>query len=138
MTYQDVYKAWQADPEEFWMTAAEAIDWVQKPSKALWDDAAPLYEWYKDASVNTCYNAVDRHVLAGRGDQTAIIYDSPITGRKQEITFAQLKDRVSALAGALREKGVEKGDRVIIYMPMIPEALDAMLCLLYTSDAADE
>ncbi|MXU66111.1 propionate-CoA ligase PrpE [Oceanomicrobium pacificus] len=127
MSYQTLYAAWKADPEAFWMQAAEAIDWVEKPTRALFDDKAPLYEWFADAKVNTCYNAVDRHVEAGRGDQTAIIYDSPVTHTKQEITFSELRDRVAQLAGALRARGVEKGDRVIIYMPMVPEALEAML-----------
>ncbi|WP_300548936.1 propionate-CoA ligase PrpE [Roseovarius sp.] len=127
MGYKEVYEAWQQDPDAFWMQAAEAIDWVEKPSKALFDDNAPLYEWFKDAQVNTCYNAVDRHVEAGNGARTAIIYDSPITGIKQKISYAQLRSRVARLAGALRARGVEKGDRVIIYMPMVPEALEAML-----------
>lgn len=127
MAYQDVYQGWQSDPEGFWMQAAEAIDWVQKPSKALFDDKAPLYEWFRDGQVNTCWNAVDRHVEAGRGDQLAIIHDSPVTHSTKGITYRELQARVASLAGALRAKGVEKGDRVIIYMPMIPEALEAML-----------
>ncbi|WP_414674076.1 AMP-binding protein [Maritimibacter sp. UBA3975] len=109
------------------MDAAEAIDWDRKPSKALFDLGNDLYEWFSDGMVNTCYNAVDRHVDAGRGDQTAIIYDSPITGAKDKITFAELQDRVARLAGGLAAKGVTKGDRVIIYMPMVPEAVIAML-----------
>ncbi|MEL6508642.1 MAG: propionate-CoA ligase PrpE [Pseudomonadota bacterium] len=127
MTYAAVYQSWKDDPEAFWMQAAEAIDWTQKPSKALFDDNAPLYQWYVDGKVNTCWNAVDRHVQAGRGDQTAIIYDSPITHTKHEITYAELQTRVASLAGALRAKGIGKGDRVLIYMPMVPEALEAML-----------
>jgi len=127
MSYREVYEAWQADPEDFWLDAAQAIDWDTPPTQALDDSRAPLYEWFKDGMVNTCYNAVDRHVEAGRGDQVAIIYDSPITHTKHEITFAELRARVASLAGALRAKGVEKGDRVIIYMPMVPEALEAML-----------
>ncbi|WP_374634794.1 propionyl-CoA synthetase [Paracoccus sp. (in: a-proteobacteria)] len=127
MGYRDTYAAWQADPEGFWMQAAEAIDWQQKPSKALFDENAPIYEWFADGMVNTCWNAVDRHVLAGRGDQIAIMHESPITLSTKGITYKQLQDRVASLAGALRAKGIEKGDRVIIYMPMIPEALEAML-----------
>ncbi|WP_424969365.1 propionate-CoA ligase PrpE [Dinoroseobacter sp. S76] len=127
MTYANTYAAWKSDPEGFWMDAAQAIDWVTPPSKALNDENAPLYEWFTDAEVNTCYNAVDRHVEAGNGDRVAIIYDSPVTHTKQEITFAELQERVSMLAGALRAKGVEKGDRVLIYMPMVPQALEAML-----------
>ncbi|MCT8161546.1 propionyl-CoA synthetase [Pseudoruegeria sp. SHC-113] len=127
MSYQSTYDQWKSDPEAFWMKAAEEISWFKKPSKALFSANAPLYEWFSDAEVNTCYNAVDRHVEAGRGDQTAIIYDSPVTHTKHTISFAELKERVASLAGALRAKGVEKGDRVVIYMPMVPEALEAML-----------
>jgi propionyl-CoA synthetase len=126
-TYKEVYASWQADPEGFWMEAAEAIDWDKKPSKALFEVGDNLYEWFADGMVNTCYNAVDRHVEAGKGDQVAIIYDSPITGAKDKITYAELQDRVARLAGGLAAKGVTKGDRVIIYMPMVPEALIAML-----------
>ena len=127
MTYAAVYDAWKNDPEGFWMDQAKAIDWVTPPTKALDDSKAPLYRWFTDAEVNTCYNAVDRHVENGRGEQTAIIYDSPVTNTKSKISYAELQTRVASLAGALRAKGVEKGDRVIIYMPMIPEALEAML-----------
>ncbi|WP_299937525.1 propionate-CoA ligase PrpE [uncultured Pelagimonas sp.] len=127
MGYQEVYDSWKSDPEGFWMDAANAIDWDKKPSKALSDLGDDMYEWFADGMVNTCYNAVDRHVENGRGEQTAIIYDSPITHTKREITYVELRNRVANLAGALRAKGVEKGDRVIIYMPMIPEALEAML-----------
>lgn len=125
--YKALYDGWKADPEAFWMKAAEAIDWDEKPSKALFDKGDNLYEWFADAKCNTCYNAVDRHVEAGRGEQTAIIYDSPITHTKREISYVELRNRVATLAGALRAKGIEKGDRVIIYMPMVPEALEAML-----------
>ncbi|MEP4035748.1 propionate-CoA ligase PrpE [Pseudophaeobacter sp.] len=127
MSYKEIYANWKADPEAFWMQAAEAIDWVEAPTKALTDKGEGLYEWFADTKVNTCYNAVDRHVEAGRGEQTAIIYDSPITHTKREISYVELRNRVANLAGALRAKGIEKGDRVIIYMPMIPEALEAML-----------
>ncbi|MBU2944156.1 propionate-CoA ligase PrpE [Shimia thalassica] len=127
MAYKDVYEGWKQDPEGFWMDAAQAIDWVEAPSKALFEKGDNMYEWFADAKVNTCWNAVDRHVEAGRGEQTAIIYDSPITHTKRAISFVELRNRVASLAGALRAKGVEKGDRVIIYMPMIPEALEAML-----------
>ena len=127
MAYRDVYEAAKVDPESFWMTAAEAIDWVRKPSRALFSDNAPLYEWFVDGEVNTCWNAVDRHVEAGHGDRVAIIHDSPVTGTVHRITYAELRDRVATLAGALRARGVQKGDRVLIYMPMVPEALEAML-----------
>ena len=127
MSYKKVYNSWKNDPEAFWMTAADAIDWVTKPSKALFTDRAPFYEWFSDSEVNTCYNAVDRHVLNGRGDQKAIIYDSPMTGTKYSITFSELLGKVAVLAGALKNKGISKGDRVIIYMPMIPEGIISML-----------
>ena len=127
MGYSDIYAKWKTDPEGFWMDAAGAIDWVEKPASALNASRAPLYEWFTDARVNTCWNAVDRHVKAGRGKQPAIIHDSPVTGTKHVISYAELQDRVSRLAGALRARGITKGDRVIIYMPMVPEALEAML-----------
>ncbi|MGL4310474.1 MAG: propionate-CoA ligase PrpE [Paracoccaceae bacterium] len=127
MTYREVYSSWQSDPQGFWMQAASGIDWIKPPSKALDDSRAPLYEWFPDGMVNTCWNAVDRHVQAGRGNQLAIIHDSPITHSSRGITYAELQKRVASLAGALRAKGVQKGDRVIIYMPMIPESLEAML-----------
>ncbi|MBC7146658.1 MAG: propionyl-CoA synthetase [Thioclava marina] len=127
MGYKEVYSAWQADPDKFWMDAAEKIDWDTKPSKALFDGNAPFYEWFSDGLVNTCWNAVDRHVEEGRGDQIAIMHESPITHSTKGITYKELQTRVASLAGALKMRGVEKGDRVIIYMPMIPEALEAML-----------
>ncbi len=127
MSYKDIYEAAQADPEKFWMEQAEKIDWIRKPTKALFDDRAPFYEWFRDGVVNTCYNAVDRHVEQGRGDQAAIIYDSPITGTKDMVTFAQLQEQTARLGGALQRQGIKKGDRVIIYMPMVPQALVAML-----------
>lgn len=126
MAYRDVYDAWRLDPEGFWMEAARQIDWERAPSRA-WFDQGPVGEWFSDALVNTCWNAVDRHVEAGRGDQPAIIHDSPITGTSRCLSFKELRDRVARLAGALRAGGVGKGDRVIIYMPMVPEALEAML-----------
>ncbi|MCB6178197.1 propionyl-CoA synthetase [Rhodobacter sp. Har01] len=127
MGYAEIYARWKTDPEGFWMDAAGAIDWVRKPTTALNDSRAPLYEWFTDGVANACWNAVDRHVLAGRGAQLAIIHDSPVTHLRKGITYKELQARVASLAGALRAKGVEKGDRVIIYMPMIPEALEAML-----------
>ena len=127
MGYAEVYKAAQDNPEAFWLEQAQAIDWITPPEKALFDKGNDLYEWFADAQVNGCYNAVDRHVENGRADQAAIIHDSPITGTKQTITYAELQTRVAALAGALVARGVTKGDRVIIYMPMVPEALEAML-----------
>ncbi|MBA3324988.1 MAG: AMP-binding protein [Rhodobacteraceae bacterium] len=127
MSYRDAYTGWKADPEGFWMRAAEAIDWIRPPSRALDASRAPLYGWYDDALCNVCWNAVDRHVEAGHGDRIAIIYDSPVTGAKGATSYAALRDQVARLAGALAARGVGKGDRVIVYMPMIPEALVAML-----------
>jgi len=127
MRYADLHQWSIADPNGFWMEQAKAIDWVEAPKRALFDERAPIFEWFKDARVNTCWNAIDRHVAAGRGGQTAIIYDSPVTHTKQTITYSELLERVSMLAGALKARGVEKGDRVVIYMPMIPQALEAML-----------
>ncbi len=127
MSYAEVYAAAANDPEGFWAVQAEAIDWVKPASKALWDENAPLYEWFKDAKVNTCWNAVDRHVEAGNGDRTALIYDSPVTDTISKTSYLELRDQTAALAGALQAKGVVAGDRVIIYMPMIPQAIVAML-----------
>jgi propionyl-CoA synthetase len=127
MTYADVYAGWQADPEGFWLRAAEAIDWTTPPPRALNADRAPLYEWFTEGQVNTCWNAVDRHVLAGRGEQAAIIHDSPLTGTKTVISYGDLQARAARFAGVLAAQGVGLGDRVVIYMPMIPEALVAML-----------
>ncbi|MDO5103702.1 MAG: propionyl-CoA synthetase [Lautropia sp.] len=127
MPYAETYRAWQNDPENFWMKASQAIDWVQPPSHALFDQNPPFYEWFSDGQLNMCWNCVDRHVENGRGDQVAIVHESPVTLSTKGITFAQLQKRVATLAGALRAKGIGKGDRVIIYMPMIPEAIEAML-----------
>ncbi|MBC6436838.1 MAG: propionyl-CoA synthetase [Rhodobacteraceae bacterium] len=127
MSYAEVYGTAMADPDGFWLTAAQGVDWDTPPSKALFTDNAPLYEWFADGRLNGCWNAVDRHVQAGHGDRVAIIHDSPVTRTRHAITYAELQTRVATLAGALRARGVEKGDRVIIYMPMIPEVLEAML-----------
>jgi propionyl-CoA synthetase len=126
-TYADVYNAWQDDPEGFWLKAAEEIDWIKAPSKGLDDSDAPFYRWFRDAICNTCWNAVDRHVENGRADQNAIIYDSPVTATKRMITYDELKGLVPNLAGALAARCAIKGDCVIIYMPMIPEAVISML-----------
>jgi propionyl-CoA synthetase len=127
MSYASVYEGWKANPEAFWLEAARGIDWDRFPSKALNDANAPFYTWFDDGLVNTCFNAVDRHVVAGNGEQVAIIHDSPITDSITKITYAELQTRVALLAGALRAQGVAKGDRVIIYMPMVPQAIEAML-----------
>ena len=127
MSYADVYKSWKADPEKFWMELAKAVDWKVPPKKALSDSTPPFFHWFEDGIANTCYNAVDRHVLSGLGQKTAIIYDSPVTNSKKSLTFEELKNKVSLLGGALKLRGVKKGDRVIIYMPMVLEAIIAML-----------
>ena len=115
------------NPEEFWAEAAENITWYKKYNRVLDSSNPPFYKWFKGGKMNTCYNAVDRHVENGRGDQTAIIYDSPVTQSITKISYRELLDKVAAFAGALKSQGVEKGDTVIIYMPMIPEAAVAML-----------
>ncbi|MEM8824822.1 MAG: AMP-binding protein, partial [Pseudomonadota bacterium] len=123
-------RAWQRakdDPEGFWMEEARRIDWDRMPSSALQDVGGPVPVWFADGMLNGCHNAVDRHVAAGHGDRVAIIYDSPVTDTVAKITYAELQDRVARLAGALAAKGVGKGDRVIVYMPMVPEAVEAML-----------
>ena len=127
MAYSDIYEGWQSDPEGFWMEAAKAIDWIKPPSFALDNTKAPLFEWFTDSQVNTCYNALDRHVENGRADQIAIIYDSPITGTKKNISYRDLFAQTAQMAGALSANGIRKGDRIIIYMPMIPETIVAML-----------
>jgi len=125
--YYETYAAWQRDPEAFWAEAAKAIDWFT-PWEKVFDAEAGVYgRWFAGATCNTCHNAVDRHVASGRADQLALIYDSPITGAQKSFTFAELKAEVVALAAVLRGQGVGKGDRVIIYMPMVPEAVFAML-----------
>jgi propionyl-CoA synthetase len=125
--YADAFRRSLADPDGFWGDAAAAIDWYEQPAAALDASAAPFYRWFPGGVLNTCFNAVDRHVSAGRGGQAAIIYDSPVTASCRRITFSELQSEVAALAGALRGLGVGKGDRVVIYMPMIPEAVMAML-----------
>ncbi len=125
--YQAAYDASASNPEEFWMNAAGAVDWITPPTSALDDSGAPVFRWFPGAELNTCYNAVDRHVLAGRGDQTAVIYDSAMTGVKDRFTYSELLEEVKAFAGVLAAQGVSKGDRVIIYLPMIPQAIVAML-----------
>jgi propionyl-CoA synthetase len=115
------------DPDGFWLQAADAIDWTQRPTRALDSSRAPLHRWFPDGELNTAYNALDRHVESGRGDQAALVYDSPVTGTVRRYTYRQLRDEVARFAGALAALGVGKGDRVIIYLPMVPEAAVAML-----------
>ena len=116
-----------ADPQGFWAKAAEDIAWITPPKQILDDAKPPFYRWFAGGEVNGCYNAVDRHVEAGRGDQNALIYDSPVTDSKRQITYAELQDQVARCAGMLRAHHVGYGDRVIIYMPMVPEAVIGML-----------
>jgi len=125
--YQEVYQRSIQDAEGFWSEVSSDIFRYKKPSKILNSDNPPFYKWFQDGATNTCYNAVDLHVKNGKGEKIAIIYDSPITNSQKKITYAQLKDQVSIFAGALVNQGIKKGDRVIIYMPMIPEAAIAML-----------
>ncbi len=127
MGYDEIYRRSQEDPEGFWADAAAAIEWDKTWDTVLDASAAPIYRWFSGAELNTCYNALDRHVAAGRGSSTALIYDSPVTGTKDSFTYAELTERVARFAGALRSQGVERGDRVIIYMPMIPETVIGML-----------
>jgi propionyl-CoA synthetase len=127
MSYREIYHRSMADPEGFWAEAAQALHWDQPWQQVLDQSNPPFYRWFAGGRLNTCYNAVDRHVENGRGEQAAIIYDSPVTDSKETITYRQLQGRVARFAGALLQLGVETGDRVIIYMPMVPEALIAML-----------
>ncbi len=125
--YNQTYSQWHSDPEAYWKTQAEAIHWYRKPD-VVFDGAAGVYgRWFPDAETNTCYNCLDRHVEAGRGDQKAVIYDSPMTGAKQSFTYAEVLKEVEAVAAAIAALGIGKGDRVIIYMPMIPQAVFSML-----------
>ncbi len=125
--FDDMHARSLSDPEGFWGDAAKEITWFKPWDKVLDDSAAPFYRWFVGGELNTCYNAVDRHVEDGRGQQAAIIYDSPVTQTVQTITYAELQDQVARFAGVLRDQGVTKGDRVLLYMPMIPQSVVAML-----------
>jgi propionyl-CoA synthetase len=125
--YRQAYERSLRDPEGFWRDAAEAIDWDSPPDRVLDDSAAPIYRWFPDARLNTCHNALDRHVAAGRGEQPALIHDSPVTGQLRTYTYRELRDEVALFAGALRRLGVGPGDRVVIYLAMVPAAVIAML-----------
>ena len=127
MSYDEVYQRSLSDPEGFWGEAAQAIHWDKPWDKVLDASRPPFYRWFAGGMLNTCYNAIDRHVEAGRGDQIAIIHDSPVTQSQRKISYAELQDLVSRFAGVLTSLGVTKGDRVIVYMPMVPEAAIAML-----------
>ena len=126
-SYQLIYQQSIDDPDGFWAAAADQLHWYKKWDRVIDMQAKPVPRWFEGGEINTCYNAVDRHVESGLGDQTAIIYDSPITNQQTKISYAELLDQVSRFAGVLKKHGAGKGDRVIIYMPMIPEAAIAML-----------
>src|SRR5207244_7562507 len=125
--YAETYRRSIERPEEFWAAAADAIDWEQRWDRVLDASRPPFFRWFPGARLNTCWNAVDRHVAAGRGERTALIWDSPVTGQIRHFTYRELRDEVARLAGALGSLGVVKGDRVLIYMPMVLEAAMAML-----------
>ncbi len=125
--YRELFNASLQDPAAFWADAAKAVTWTREPQQILDEENPPFYRWFPDAELNTCANALDRHVADGRGDQAALIYDSPVTGTKRSYTYRELLDQTARFAGALRGLGVATGDRVVIYMPMIPEAVIAML-----------
>jgi propionyl-CoA synthetase len=127
MGYDEVHRRSLEDPEGFWLEAAGAIDWVTPPTRALDGSNPPFYRWFPDGELNTCHNALDRWVDGGRADQAALVYDSPVTGTQRTFTYRELRDEVARLAGALRSLGVERGDTVVIYLPMVPEAVMAML-----------
>ena len=125
--YEAEYRRSLADPESFWGEAAQAVDWEAPWQRVLDRSNPPFYRWFKGGRLNTCWNALDRHVAGGRAEQIALIFDSPVTQTVKRFTFRELRDEVARLAGALRAHGVAKGDRVLIYMPMVPEAVMAML-----------
>ncbi|MGW4827011.1 propionyl-CoA synthetase [Amycolatopsis japonica] len=125
--HAESYQRSLEDPEGFWLEAAQAIDWTRTPTQALDASKAPFYRWFPDGELNTAFNALDRHVRDGRGEQIALIWDSPVTDSVRRFTYAELLDEVARFAGALASLGVGKGDRVIVYMPMVPEAAVAML-----------
>ncbi len=125
--FKEIYNNSIKEPEKFWEEVSKDIFWYKKPSKILNKSNPPFYKWFEDGTTNTCYNALDFHIQNGLGDKIALIYDSPITGKKSKFTFSNLKEKVAKFAWALQNQGVNKGDRVIIYMPMIPEAVVAML-----------
>ncbi len=126
-THDAIHRASLADPQAFWAEAAEQIRWTKRWDRVLDDSRAPFYRWFAGAELNTCYNALDVHVEDGRGEQPALIYDSPVTGSVASISYRRLRDEVALFAGALAGLGVERGDRVVIYMPMVPETVVAML-----------
>jgi propionyl-CoA synthetase len=125
--YREAYQQSIDDPQRFWGAAADAVTWTRQPQRVLDDDNPPFYRWFPDGELNTCANALDRHVAGGRAEQAALIYDSPVTGTQRTYTYGELLDAVARFAGGLRGLGVGRGDRVVIYMPMVPETVVAML-----------
>ena len=125
--YPDVYRRAVANPERFWAAAAESLSWTKRWDRVRDDSRAPFHRWFAGGELNTCYNALDHHIDRGRGKQLALIYDSPVTDTVRRYTFTELRDEVARVAGALAAQGVARGDRVIVYMPMVPEAVIAML-----------
>src|SRR3712207_2272900 len=125
--YDEVYAAWRRDPEAYWAEAARGTEWSTAPDRVFDPTLGAYGRWFSGGRLNTCHNALDRHVAAGRGEQPALIYDSPMTGRIETLTYARMLERTAKLAGALAALGVGAGDRVVIYMPMVPEAPIAML-----------
>jgi propionyl-CoA synthetase len=125
--YQDAYSESLKDPDAFWLSAADAVTWTRSPRRGLDERRPPFYRWFPDGRLNTCYNALDRHVAAGHGDRPALLYDSPVTGSAARYTYAELREQVARFAGVLRGLGVGQGDRVVIYLPMVPQAVIAML-----------
>ena len=127
--YREAFEAAAERPDDFWLTAAQAIDWTVAPTRALDESAAPHYRWFPDGQLNTCYNALDRHVEAGNGDRTALIYDSAVTDTKRVYTYAELLDQTARFAGVLRSLGVGKGDRVILMLGNQTELWESMLAV---------
>lgn len=125
--YQETFDYSLSNPKEFWSKAAEDVVWIKKFENVIHTDGPPFYKWFKGGKINTCYNALDRHIDEGNGDRIALIYDSAMTNTKKKFTYTELRDKTAELAGALQRFGIKKGDRIIIYMPMIPEAIMAML-----------
>src|SRR5436190_379589 len=145
--YDETYRRSLDDPDGFWAEAAAAIEWVEPWERVLDASRAPFFRWFTGGRLNTCHNALDRHVDGGRGEQLALIYDSPVTDTRRRFTYRELRDAVARFAGALAAEGVGRGDRVIVYMPMVPEAVIAMLacarigaihCVVFGGFAAHE
>ncbi|MBS1674722.1 MAG: AMP-binding protein, partial [Actinobacteria bacterium] len=125
--YREAHRRSLEDPEQFWLEAADLIDWYRAPKHAFDAGSGPYGRWFPDGELNTSYNALDRHVLAGHGEDIALIYDSPMVGKVRRYTYAKLLSRVARFAHVLADAGIGKGDRVVIYMPMMPQAIVAML-----------